>query len=304
MITLFPEEYNGFRVCIIRRLRKYIPSYDWESAVVRWTFNQKQNLTDHIILPNNVNDFIPKSDIEYIKKVYEYDLVFTQDMYEDTIKEGDSDIKAKKIIMDSKLPKLFEKNKKEDVDTMLKMYGCIGALSSSIFLSVPPEIIKKYSLFELFGSPLNNAGGGYCSPFVIDKKFGSSGSFFDYNFKYRTCYLANPPFDAHLMEKMVDTLIEVCRNTKVLLIIITLPVWDSESQKKYGLKDNKQPFPAFEKINEKNFYGYTVEKTVLLKPDHKYYDHMKKKYFNVSDTHLITIGAYGGVVKDITNLWK
>jgi hypothetical protein len=183
------------------------------------------------------------------------------------------------------------------------MYSCIGALSTNILLSVPPPLIKNFDLMELFASPINHTSKHYCSCFEIDKKLNSYGSFFDYKFEKNGRYLANPPFDETLMEKMSDRVIEQCKKTNIDLIVITLPVWDSISQVSIGGVDSKTRFIAFEKLTNEAFPNYFVEKKILLKPKHKYYNYMSSKYTIATNTHLIVISSKGNKIEEIANYW-
>jgi hypothetical protein len=171
-------------------------------------------------------------------------------------------------------------NLAEDRATLIELYKFVGM--NTIHLSMPPI----YSGIELFGSPLNTHNP-YCSPFDIEKKFGSLGSFWDYKFHKSTLYLCNPPYDESIMSKMATKLDKELDDTdKHVIVVITMPVWDSTSQKELGIKDYGMPFEAFDiLINSKHF----KDRALLDKFKYKYYDYYGDKYVPATFTHLIVM---------------
>ncbi len=112
-------------------------------------------------------------------------------------------------------------------DELLMLYEFMG--TSNIHLGIPP-IFKGV---ELFGSPLNTHNDLYCSPFKIESAFGSLGSFFEYTFHADGLYLCNPPFSEDVIKQMALRLVQILDETEhSVVVVVTVPVWDQESQKK------------------------------------------------------------------------
>lgn len=172
-----------------------------------------------------------------------------------------------------------------DRNILTNVYALIK--ESNHHLSVPN--IESY--FELFGTPLNVFNSNYCSPFKIDRKFGSFGSFFEYEFTSNvSLHMANPPFYEPIMNRMSNRLLEILtKSNKQLSIIVILPIWDPESQKKYGLQQYHQPFPAFDQLINSSFLK---QRNVVFKNKCKYYNHYTDKYVPASDTHVLLLANY------------
>jgi hypothetical protein len=170
---------------------------------------------------------------------------------------------------------------------LLALYEFIGM--NTIHMSVPPIFPGA---IELFGSPLNTAGS-YCSPFVFEQTFFKSlGSFWDYQIpggiKAQT-YVANPPFDEMLIEQMADKLIYMLKSaapSSSVCIYVTLPVWDSESQKKHGLRDFGMPFAGLTKLLKS---GFCVGHEVLSDTEFQYYNYYSDRALPVSWTHFMLL---------------
>ena len=162
---------------------------------------------------------------------------------------------------------------------LIALYDFIGM--NNMHLSIPP-IFKGV---ELFGSPLNTHNLTYCSPFTLEERFGSLGSFFKYNFHKNGTYLCNPPFDETLINNMADKLIQNLGNTPYqIVIIITIPIWDSSTQKKLNLKNYGLRFEGYDKLINSM---YLMERGTLDKFKYPYYNYYTKKKSPASHTHLI-----------------
>ena len=62
---------------------------------------------------------------------------------------------------------------------------------------------------ECFASPINCHSTNYCSLFESDKKFGSSGNFFEYFPKTNIPYLhVNPPYTDFMINESLRIVIE------------------------------------------------------------------------------------------------
>ena len=106
---------------------------------------------------------------------------------------------------------------------------------------------KKFNIdFELFASTINSYYDKYCSLFYdIEKYFGSYGSFYHIKLE-KGFFIANPPYDELLLEKMVDKFINSVKTSKhPLTISYGLPNWG-----KYGV------FNALEKTKNSEYLVY------------------------------------------------
>lgn len=195
-------------------------------------------------------------------------------------------------------------------------YNLLGGINNN--LSVPDivdatifntnnTIIAKHRLdyVELFGSPLNTRTDNYCSPFIDEKEiFGSKGSFFNYELTPGV-YMANPPFDNNLMLKMAERLVDqLNKATGATFVIITLPVWDPETQEKLKVKNYKTPFPAFDLLSKSEF----LQAREVLTRDYKYYNYFTESYSHVTASHLLLLSnqKVNGVriLTEIKNSWR
>jgi hypothetical protein len=169
-----------------------------------------------------------------------------------------------------------------DKNKLIAIYNFIGM--NSAHLSIPP----MFGGIELFGSPLNTHNP-FCSPFEFEKKFGSLGSFFNFNIakSSETFFTANPPFDEAIMTAMAKYLDEQLTAAKVAkTIVITIPVWDSDSQKKLGIRDFGMAFEAFDLLKKSK---YLKEHDIFDRGLYPYWDYYKQKLSPVSYTHLIIL---------------
>ena len=168
---------------------------------------------------------------------------------------------------------------------LMEILKFLGGFSNH--LSIPPQIFKGDGITELFGTSVNTSYK-FCSPFEVDKKFGSLGSFFNLELT-SGMYVANPPFNEKIMTKMSNMLIsQLEKKGEEIDIIITIPVWDSVSQKKYNLTDYGMPFQGFEILDTSDFL---VEKLFLPKY-YAYYSYYADKFISASATHLILLSNY------------
>jgi hypothetical protein len=186
-----------------------------------------------------------------------------------------------------------------DKNKLLAMYDFIGM--NSIHLSIPP----LFNGIELFGSPLNTHGS-FCSPFDIDKKFGSLGSFFEFVPEKETIYLCNPPFDEIIIYRMALRLLEFLSGKKRIIIIITLPIWDSESQRKLKIKDFGLDFKGYRELKNSKFCQETV---MLDKEQYPYWDYYLERPIPASHTHLMVMSNFAsdkliGKIKSMWTKWK
>ena len=171
-----------------------------------------------------------------------------------------------------------------DSKKLLARYQYLGGLNNS--LSVPPRILDLFPSHELFGTPLNTHTR-FCSPFQDEAVFSSHNSFFDFN-EYRedVVYFANPPFDDAFCTLVADRLLEKLREKPFQLIVI-IPVWDSEEQRKHGLKDFGLPFDCYRRLVESEFF---LEDLFLEKEKYPFFNYFSQKQVYISNVHLINLG--------------
>jgi hypothetical protein len=241
------------------------------------------------------------SDITYaIKKYKSMVSIDTNKLYTDTNKlfvDFNNAIKTVPLSTNYKITSAMLKWISKKQYTKLGSNSAIAELLNIYYLldgtnnhmSVIPELITKYNLIELFGSPLNTTGT-FCSPFIVDKQFGSLGSFFNYQLVNNTTYLANPPFDETLALNMALRLEEQLTLVKAKVIVV-LPNW----------KD-------FQAVNVLRHLKYFKNEFVLKKPQHKYYNYFSDKYVRgVCETSVITLSSMihdDHLEQHLVNDWK
>lgn len=115
---------------------------------------------------------------------------------------------------------------------------------------MPYEVRDKFKLinydFECFASSLNHHLKYYCSMFYdIEKIFMSLGFF--QNITYiKGCYMANPPYEINLLNKLVTKFIESCKSNEDIMFMFGLPDWE-----RFGVK-----FDFLEKTKNSKFKKY------------------------------------------------
>jgi hypothetical protein len=172
---------------------------------------------------------------------------------------------------------LFEAYKNK----LINLYQFIG--TNNMHLSIPPI----FAGVELFGSPVNTHNLTYCSPFEFERHFGSLGSFWDYKFHQDGVYLCNPPFDEAVIADMANKLMADLATTKhKVVVVITVPVWDSASQRKIGIKDYGLDFAGFTTMIESKFLRHHE---ILDKDTYKYWNYYTEERAPASWTHLVIL---------------
>ena len=225
-----------------------------DNIFIRWYLNSKKTDKDGIIPKNLIDNtalehltFANKEqklhfDINYIKNksksIYKS---FTNELKQCDIKNekytyipvlNNRQLERLKILYDIKNPNGDKMEFELCRNKLVRLYNFIGI--NNAHLSIPPI----YHGVEMFGTAVNTHNNEYCSPFILEKKFNSLGSFWDYKFHKDGIYLCNPPFDEILMEKMAIKLNKDLKTTKFLVVVvITIPIWDKDSQIKMGIKN-------------------------------------------------------------------
>jgi hypothetical protein len=267
------------------KVRKFV-----EEAIPRWYFNVKK-ADDHIMPAANM---VIQRDIEYARDKYgpvtDEQLTETQQLFErysSACATASNTYEFIDVATDYQLRRLQElytgpeEQFENDRNKLLHLYRFIGI--TNIHLSMPPIF---YGV-ELFGSPLNTHNP-FCSPFELEKdRFGSLGSFFDYSFHQAGLYLCNPPFDELLIERMAEHLEAILDATKFdVVVLITIPVWDSASQRKLKIKDYGLDFVGFDMLIKSLYFQ---QHKIISKHDYKYYDYYLDKKSPVTWTHVIVL---------------
>jgi hypothetical protein len=253
---------------------------DVEGMFIKWYFNC--NKKDYYPVDFNISD-----DLKYYHDVKGY-RINIEDLQRkvNKIVEEVRDMKAEKkeekeakSFFSSKQLKMLsdryegEKDKKEATISFLsRLYSFLGGTNNH--LSVPPSLIGE-GWVEMFGSPINTKGK-YCSPFEIEKDFGSLGSFFDY-FVIPGFHLVNPPYDVSIIEKAVSKLIKELDgvdDTTPLSFLVVLPNWGDMNCIKV-MKESK----------------YLKKHTLLKRDKCRFYDYYNDKFFSVGDILLFYLTA-------------
>ena len=92
--------------------------------------------------------------------------------------------------------------------------------------AIKPELFKEYKIqYEAFASPFNRTKSkSYFSLFDIDKKFGSSGNFFNYVDYKNGNYEVNPPFTEFVLKEAALKCLDILSKTKSFIFFIG-PLW-------------------------------------------------------------------------------
>jgi hypothetical protein len=302
------ELLEQYKISLINLGKSYEEKSFLEDSFSRWYFN----VPKHNIIPKN--NLVITTDLEYANKnkkckfninliLYISDKLFKETIFKINKLKNERYINQDNLISTSQLEHLHKlycgKKFEEDKNKLIALYNLIGA--NGIHLSIPPI----FTGIELFGSPLNTHNL-YCSPFEIEKKFSSLGSFFNFNIakSKESIFTCNPPFDEELMNKMVIHLEKnLIASKSPKTIIITIPVWDSESQKKIGIRDYGLDFSPYTKLMSSKFL---IEHDILDRALYPYWDYYQQKILAVSYTHLIilAVGKPAYTIENIKLQWS
>lgn len=210
-----------------------------------------------------------------------------------------------------------------DVVMLLERYHFLGGLNTH--LAVPPFIYPAAAV-ELFGTPFNTSHA-YCSPFADEVvRWQSLGSFFGYELWSRAgVYVAGPPFDECIMRKMSQRLVQQLQHSLQspaaikpetaeikdewkaprIEVMVTLPIWDSESQRALDLPDYGLQFSAYSTLVRSPFLK---QRRTLLKDEAKYFDYFTESYLPVSNTHILLLANHDDQLTlnldDICQRWR
>jgi hypothetical protein len=149
------------------------------------------------------------------------------------------------------------------------------------------DVFHEPNITECFASPLNRTCERFCGAFPdVDSMFkGYLGRFEDLIFHAGQVYTVNPPYDAKVMEKSSERIVQVMSTVKNIKIYVTIPIWDYEgllaayppTSHHLFEKYKNQPYPALDALKKSPF----VHKITIYKREElPYYDHvnLKTKY--------------------------
>lgn len=248
----------------------------------------------------------------YIRYVNDYqNIIFGEDTCYDA--DGNGQWTSSNIITTSQYNRLKElySLKQSDKSKFTQNYNKLINLYSFIeidktqHLSLPPI----FNGIELFGSCINTHNVEFCSLFQQEILFNSLGSFWDYSFHKNEIYLCNPPFDIHLIKLMAQKLLHDLETTKYeVVIVISIPLWDTASQKMMKIKDFNMGFDGYDILVNNAFLK---EKLILDKTIYKYWDYCAENTKAVSHTHLIVLSNIDDLkykkifdIEKLTDAWK
>jgi hypothetical protein len=149
--------------------------------------------------------------------------------------------------------------------------------------------------FECFASSMNHFYHYYCSMFYdIEKYFMSLGPF--QNIEYiKGTYMANPPYELHLLNIIVKTFTKSLSGSKNLTFMYGLPDWERFGEKFYFIDESKRS----------KYHKWYIKFEPYKYPWHDFMSNDKvmripSSYRIVLSNHDIDIQQ----IKDITGQWK
>jgi hypothetical protein len=172
-----------------------------------------------------------------------------------------------------------------DVAKLVLMYNYLNTPNE--LLSLPPPVLTQYKVdHEGFGSPLNTTLRSFSSAWKsLEAPFGSSGNFFDLVFASGKTYTISPPADLQLMNRAIDKMLRALQTTPGLIFIVDVPVWDPETQRKYGFKVYDTEFKGVSDILKSPY----LKSRFVMNTDYKFYDYFTDKYVPVVPTHVFVV---------------
>jgi hypothetical protein len=306
---------------------RYHKLFDRKRYIERQMYNHFTNWFFQLNLDNDIENFIPlkpfeiQENLDYIfneraiqktvdfdPKLLAFDAKYIKDLtgvYEIIRKEKDNNIfyclktnaGLYRLLPISNtqykhLTKIYSgpKNKFDEyICIILARYKFLGGMNNH--LSIPPSVYKHLDIsFELFGTPLNTMTKTYCSPFPeYETYFGSIGSFFNYTLEKNTIYGANPPFNAKLIERMVQKIETELPNIQNTTIYVAIPKWQNDFASDTLLQNSK----------------YIIDDCSLDKDKFPYYHYYKQLYVSAVDSRIFVLAneSNAKTCEDIMKMW-
>jgi len=178
---------------------------------------------------------------------------------------------------------------------ILYRYNLLDADNQQLAIKIDfkEDLTKYFNVdIELFGSAINRYFNNFCSLFYdLEHYFGSLGNFFKIIPK-QGLYMANPPYDELLMENMAKHLIFALENSELPLgFIITIPIWDYDTQKKINHKcdikySDMGKYKSYELLKNTIFYH---KHYIFCKNDFQYYKINEDRNISASNTYVFII---------------
>ena len=281
-LTINNQSTDNVKIFSKKFINKYKDIYS-DFLVKKIELNEKKIKLFMKTIHIKNSEFIKISPFDIINKDYEVIL------YYDRYKQ----LKDKFNIKNPSIKNQFN----EIIYCILLRYNTLGSNNNQ--LAVSPEIMENFKSeynfsFESFASAINATSEYFCSAYPdLEKYFGSFGNFFDCSF-IEGCYNFNPPFQEDIInigiEKILDNIDIAKNNNKKLTFIITIPVWDTEGKKKFGIMDDYKDLPIIKKI--KNSI-YLKKFDAISKEEFDYHDHLYNltKNVTIQNTYMIVLSS-------------
>ena len=184
-----------------------------------------------------------------------------------------------------------------------------GIISQKLSISIRPDIFKKIEndimemdnksskVIELFGSPINSTLRNYCSAFAFERRIikdnrkpidNARNFLINEKFDKNTLVMANPPYIIDIIEDLVSQVLYQVRKRQITIMMM-LPIWDNEDQKRLNRHDYGSQFEPIRKIREEQNSDNNIKIKIKLYKDF----HDIKECENVSYilSHLIYISS-------------
>ena len=152
---------------------------------------------------------------------------------------------------------------------------------------------KKYGFsVELFGSAFNVTLDKYFGLFYdIEKPFGCYGNFFNCTL-ISGLYVANPPFETNIMNRLFNILLESLDNNSELTFYLTIPVWDTKDRIKLNMRCKSKLITNYKTdLNTQLLHNskYNIHDNLLCKEDYQYLDYINTRMVNYAATNIIVL---------------
>ena len=190
----------------------------------------------------------------------------------------------------------YSRNNKYKFDNViyciLLRYFTLGSNNNQLAVSPKrmTQMKDKHNLcFESFASAINFNSQYFCSVYPdLERYFGSFGNFFSVNF-IKGCFNFNPPFQEDIINLGIKKIFyHLNKSDEKLKFIITIPVWDKEGKKEFGIEDNYSDLPIIKEIKSSKFLE-SIE--AISKENFDYHDYIFNLVKNVTiqNTYLIIL---------------
>jgi len=281
-------------------------TYDFDEFIKEFNYTMKKaNITKESIesLIKNVKHLLKKSYLDFINTKNE-NINITKKRDNDivTFKCNYRDEEYKISINNNLYIRLLKKCNvmpSSEIDNyifcLIFRYSYIDAENQQLAIHKKiKEMFKEYGVnFELYGSGINVLSDHYCSLFYdIEKYFGSKGNFFDIELK-SGIYWCNPPYIDGLMTKTAYKLINIMNKTDNIAFIITIPIWDLETQSLKFTDITRNPKEHREKFDDYPIYAllkpYIKDELIIPKNRIPYFNYRHYKPINARDTYMLIV---------------